>query len=186
MKMNIKFDYAFICRKIVEEQLNSLRLEYTLTHAGEIDFKTEPTAIQIQEISKALGKYGIEVLNNPQNVLVQRIKDAITELVNDANKTRKLTISSYLAAELKYSYSHLSTIFSETTHSSIENFIILKKIDAAKHFIIHENLTLTEIAHRLNYSSVAHLSAQFKKITGLTPSAFQRIIKKRKERELMP
>jgi AraC-like DNA-binding protein len=80
----------------------------------------------------------------------------------------------------------LSSVFSEITHSSIENFIILKKIDVAKHLIIHKNLTLTEIAYRLNYSSVAHLSAQFKKTTGLTPSAFQRIIKRRKETEQMP
>lgn len=184
--MNIKFDYTYICKTIVQEQLNTLGLEYTQPNIGEIAFKTKPTITQLEEITKAFSNYGIEVLNNPQNVLVQRIKDAITMLVSDADKAGKLTISNYLADELNYSYSHLTTVFSETTHSSIENFVILKKIDLAKHLIIHKNLTLTEIAHRLNYSSVAHLSAQFKKTTGLTPSAFQRIIRKRKERELLP
>jgi len=181
MKMNIKFDYTVLCKTILQEQLNTLGLAYTLKNLGEIEFKQKPTDTQLKEITVAFGKYGIEVLNNPQNVLVQRIKDAITELVNDADKARKYTISSYISDKLNYSYSHLSTIFSETTHSSIENFIILKKIDVAKHLIIHKNLTLTEIAYRLNYSSVAHLSAQFKKTTGLTPSAFQRIISKRKK-----
>lgn len=186
MKMNIKFDYTYLCKKILQEQLDTLGLAYTLPSAGEINFNKKPNDAEIQKISKALGSYGIEVLHNPQNVLVQRIKDVITELVNDTDKARKFTVSNYLADELKYSYSHLSSVFSEITHSSIENFIILKKIDVAKHLIIHKNLTLTEIAYRLNYSSVAHLSAQFKKTTGLTPSAFQRIIKRRKETEQMP
>jgi AraC-like DNA-binding protein len=112
--------------------------------------------------------------------LVQRIKDAITELIHNQEEENLYKVSAYLSEKLDYSYSYLSTVFSETTYTSIENFIILKKIDYAKELIITNNLTLTEIAFKLNYSSVAHLSYQFKKTTGLTPSAFQNIIEKRK------
>ncbi|QLG44973.1 helix-turn-helix domain-containing protein [Costertonia aggregata] len=186
MKMNIKFDYSFICETVLKEQLDALGLQYTLINMGEVVFQKKPTDLEREKIVQALARYGIEVLNDPHNVLVQRIKDCVTALIKDDDKARKYTVSSYLTDELNYSYSYLSTVFSEATHSSIENFIILKKIDVAKQLIIHKNLTLTEIAYKLNYSSVAHLSAQFKKTTGLTPSAFQRIIKKRKEKGITP
>ncbi len=186
MILNIKFDYMMICKTILKEQLDALDLDYTIKSLGEIEFKKNPTETQFLKITEAFEKYGIELLVDSRNVLVQRIKDAITSLLNSTEDARKYNISTYLTEELNYSYSYLSTLFSEATHSSIENFIILKKIDLAKHMIIHKNLTLTEIAYSLNYSSVAHLSAQFKKTTGLTPSAFQRIIKKRKDREVMP
>ncbi|MDN3667380.1 helix-turn-helix domain-containing protein [Algibacter miyuki] len=183
MKMNIKFDYNIICKAVLQEQLDGLNLKYKLNNLGEIHFNKHLTAKELESLTLAFGKYGIEILANPQNVLVERIKDLITELINDSEKSRKYNVSHYLSDTLNYSYAHLSSIFSEITYSSIENFIILKKIDLAKQLIIHKNLTLTEIAHELNYSSVAHLSTQFKKTTGLTPSAFQRIIKKRQEIE---
>lgn len=184
MTLNIKFDYTLICKTVLQEQLESLGFEYAMKSLGEIEFKRKPTAFQKKQLSEALKKYGIEILEDSQSVLVQQIKDALTELVNNPNVSQKYNVSDYLADKLNYSYAHLSTVFSETNHSSIENFIILKKIDVAKHLIIHKNLTLTEIAYRLNYSSVAHLSSQFKKTTGLTPSAFQRIIKKRREKDV--
>ena len=183
MKINIKFDYTFICKAVLHEQLELLGLDYKLNNLGEVEFQKKLSAQELETLTKAFSKYGIEILANPHNVLVERIKDLITELINDPEKSRKYNVSSYLADELNYSYAHLSSVFSEITYSSIENFIILKKIDLAKHLIIHKDFTLTEIAHQLNYSSVAHLSAQFKKTTGLTPSAFQRIIKKRHEIE---
>lgn len=184
--MNITIDYSIICKAVLQEQLDALGLPYTLKHLTEVRFKHRLTDTQKEQVEKTLGKYGIEILENPQNILVQRIKELITELVNDDDKGRKYNVSTYLSDKLNYSYAHLSAQFSEVTHSSIENFIILKKIDAAKQMIVGKNLTLTEIAYRLNYSSVAHLSAQFKKTTGLTPSTFQRIIKKRSEISLTP
>jgi len=112
--------------------------------------------------------------------LVQKIKDAIIELVfmEDSNNYKS---SVFLAEKLNHSYGYLSNVFSEVTYSSIENFIILQKIERAKQLIIINEMSLTEIAFLLNYSSVAHLSTQFKNTTGITPSAFQRIIKKRRE-----
>jgi len=111
--------------------------------------------------------------------LVQKIKDTITEMVNSEEP---LTVKSsvYLTEKLNHSYGYLSNLFSEVTYTSIENFIIIQKIELAKNLIINNQLTLTEIAFKLNYSSVAHLSTQFKNITGITPSAFQRIIAKRR------
>lgn len=183
MKINIKFDYSSICKVVLQEQLDALKLDYKINNLGEIEFSKNLTALELEQLSTAFSKYGIEILANPQNVLVQRIKDVIVELINDSEKSRKYNVSNYLADELNYSYAHLSSVFSEVTYSSIENFIILKKIDLAKQLIIQKDFTLTQIAHELNYSSVAHLSAQFKKTTGLTPSSFQRIIKKRQEIE---
>jgi len=186
MILNIKVNYMLICRTVLKEQLDALDVDYSIKSLGEIEFKKKPSEAQFLKLTEAFEKYGIELLEDSQNGLVQLIKEAIAHLLNNVEDVRKYNISTYLTEELKYSYSYLSTLFSEATHSSIENFIILKKIDLAKHMIIHKNLTLTEIAYSLNYSSVAHLSAQFKKTTGLTPSTFQRIIKKRKEREVMP
>lgn len=186
MKLNIKFDYTLICKTVIKEQLEALGLPYTQKSMGEIELKNKPSPAEKERLGAALNKYGIEILEDTQHVLAQRIKDTITVLLNDPEASKKYTVSNYLSEKLNYSYSYLSTVFSETSHSSIENFTILKKIDVAKHLIIHKNLTLTEIAYRLNYSSVAHLSAQFKKTTGLTPSAFQRIINKRKAKDVTP
>jgi AraC-like DNA-binding protein len=110
--------------------------------------------------------------------LVEQIKYAIDSMLTDDNAREKLSV--YLSGQLHYSYAHLSRVFSETTYTSIENFVILRKIERAKELLATTNLTLTEIAYRLNYSSVAHLSGQFKKNTGLTPTGFQRILEKRK------
>lgn len=182
MTLHLQFDYDSLRKAVLKEQLGALGLAYTLVNASEIKFKKELSNSEKEQVAKALGKYGIEIAVSPEDGLVERIKDAITAFLNDSKRTRKDNISTYLSNTLHYSYAYLSGIFSEKTHSSIENLLILKKIDQVKHFIIHKNLTLTEIAYQLHYSSVAHLSAQFKKTTGLTPSAFQRIIKKRKEK----
>lgn len=185
MRVSIQFDYSLLCKTVLTEQLDHLGVAYSFKSSSEIEFKSNLTPLQKTELQKAFSRYGITILEDTQNILVQDIKNTITELLNDFDKTKKYNVSTYLSEKLNYSYSHLSTVFSETTHSSIENFVILKKIDVAKQLIIKENLTLTEIAFQLNYSSVAHLSAQFKKTTGLTPSSFRHIIEKRKEKELM-
>jgi len=180
MIVNLQIDYTLLSKTVIEEQLDHLGLPYHLKGIGEIEFKTKPTSSQLKALEITLQKYGIAIIDDTQNILVQRIKHTITEFLKDDDKVSKYNISAYLSEALNYSYSHLSTVFSEATHSSIENFVILKKNDVAKQLIIEDNLTLTEIAFKLNYSSVAHLSAQFKKTTGLTPSNFRRIIKKRK------
>lgn len=186
MVLNVKFDYNILGRTVLEEQLNALNVAYELKGSGEIKFKQKLSAEQRQDLAQSFERYGIEILNSQNDVLVQHIKDYVTVYLSDDRITKKYNVSTYLANKLNYSYSYLSTVFSEATHSSIENFVILKKIDLAKKLMTNNNLTLTEIAFRLDYSSVAHLSAQFKKTTGLTPSTFQRILKKRKDSEVMP
>lgn len=161
-------------------QLDNMGLEYELFGLGEFELKKNPSIAQQQQLIDKLGEYGIEVVNDQQSVLVNKIKDAIEEMIEQNTEESRDNISVYLSNKLNYSYSYLSGIFSELTHTSIENFVILKKIDFAKSLMLTDNYTLTEIAYKLNYSSVAHLSAQFKKTTGLTPSAFQTIIKRRK------
>ncbi|AIY12881.1 helix-turn-helix domain-containing protein [Cellulophaga baltica] len=184
MTINVKFEYNTLCRKVLCEQLDAMGFTYTLLGTGEIDFKQTPSSAQMLVLSEKLSAYGIEIISNQQTALVQRIKDAVTLVVNGDEEAQKYNVSTYLSEKLDYSYAYLSNLFSEITHTSIENFVILKKIDVAKTLIIENNLTLTEIAYKLNYSSVAHLSTQFKKTTGLTPSSFQKIIKKRKEKAI--
>ncbi|MDO6439274.1 AraC family transcriptional regulator [Cyclobacterium sp. 1_MG-2023] len=130
-------------------------------------------------IIHSLNKYGITVLDDQKETLVDRIKNTIDEMLNDEN-ARHLKVSSYLSDKLGYTYSYLSSVFSENTYSSIENYLILRKVDLVKELLQEGNLNLTEIAFRLNYSSVSHLSGQFKKTTGLTPSSFQRIMERKK------
>lgn len=186
MQMNIKIDQRALCLKVLKAQLNALGVAYTIKNLGEVSFAHKLSKTQRKTLAEAFQTYGIEILQEPNDILVQRIKNAVTELLGDFEKSGKYNVSTYLSHELHYSYAHLSTVFSEQTHTSIENFVILKKIDLAKRLIISKKLTLTEIAYRLNYSSVAHLSAQFKKTTGLTPSAFQRIVEKRNNRGTTP
>ncbi|GBF20404.1 DNA-binding transcriptional regulator MelR [Arenibacter sp. NBRC 103722] len=184
MRIYLKFDFNLICKTVLQEQLDALGMNYTIHGVGEIEFDKRPTNEEEQEMASVLGNYGIEIMDDQQMALVQRIKDSISEWINDEENPKLYNFSSYLSEKLDYSYTYLSSIFSEATYSSIENFVILKKIDFAKSLILQNNLTLTEIAYKLNYSSVSHLSAQFKKTTGLTPSTFQKIILKRKERAL--
>ena len=179
MKIYVTFDFNITRNAILKEQLDKLGVTYTIVSTKEITLGEKLTAEQKSLLAELLAKYGVTIIDNQKTELVQRIKDTINEMLAD-DEANLYKISAYLADKLNYSYAYLSNLFSENTYTSIENFIILKKVDHAKELIANTDLTLTEIAFRLNYSSVAHLSGQFKKTTGLTPSAFQKIIKKRK------
>ena len=158
-------------------------IAHTLNGLGEVEIHRELSPEELEALADRLHHYGIQILGNPKMVLVQRIKDTIDRMLRNDN-LRLYKISSYLSDQLEYSYAHLSNLFSEATHSSIENFVILRKVNYAKELIASGNHSLTEIAYRLNYSSVAHLSNQFKKTTGLTPTKFQRILQKRREHRI--
>ncbi|MEB8328882.1 AraC family transcriptional regulator [Flavobacteriaceae bacterium KMM 6897] len=180
MKLNVKYDYSTICKIVLQEQLTSLSVPYRLHGHGEIEFERPLNEDQKNKLRTSLAFYGIEIIEDQKSALVHRIKETINNMMHHHEKARNYKVSSYLSETLNYSYVYLSNVFSEVTYSSIENYVILKKIDHAKSLIISNNCTLTEIAYQLNYSSVAHLSYQFKKTTGLTPSAFQKIIQKRR------
>ena len=180
MKIFLKTDTNFLIKKVLEEKLDVFNVKYNLINTNEILFLETIDTVVYNKIATILNEYGFEIIENQKNIIVQKIKETIIEMVfNEEAPTVKSSV--YLADKLNHSYGYLSNIFSEVTYTSIENFIIIQKIEYVKKLIVHHDLTLTEIAFKLNYSSVAHLSTQFKNATGITPSAFQRIITKRRE-----
>ena len=179
MTLFVKYDLDLLCKTLLKEQLDAQDISYSLGSLGEIHIEGKLSPEKQENLTAALKKYGIDILSKQKVSLIDRIKNAIDDyLRNEDFRTEKL--STYLSNKLHYSYAHLSTVFSENTYMSVENYTILKKIDLAKELMCNTNLTLTEIAFRLDYSSVAHLSRQFKKTTGLTPSVFQSIMNKKK------
>lgn len=180
MKFYIKYDINMACKTILQEQLDKLQIKYAITGFGEVELKEAVDTEKLRQLTADLGHYGMEIVESQKSILVQKIKDSIIEMVYIEDKLPNENISSYLADKLKHSYGYISNLFSDVTYTSIEKYIILQKTERAKQLIISGDLTFTEIAWKLNYSSVAHFSNQFKNTTGLTPSAFQRIINKRR------
>jgi len=183
MKLFLKYDFNKVCKAILEEQLEKLQLPYYVLGLSELEILNTPSETEIKQLQEQLLKYGIEIVETPKRILVQKTKDAINEMVYEKDNLPVSKISDYLAGQLHHSYGYLANLFSEVTYTSIENYIIIQKIERAKQLILTNELTFTEIAYKLNYSSVAHFSTQFKNVTGLTPSAFQRIIRKRRNQE---
>ena len=179
MKLNIRYDINLACKVILQEQLDKLDVSYEVSGMGEIYVNGALTPEVYNKLKLAIIKYGIEIVDDPKKAIVQQIKEVISKMVFKEEKLPESKISAYISDKLNLSYGYISKLFSEITYTSIENFIILQRIERAKQLIIEESLTLTEVAWKLNYSSTAHLSTQFKKTTGLTPTQFQRILQKR-------
>ncbi len=180
MKIFIKFDFNTVCRKVLEDKLIKHQIKHRILGFGEVELLEKVPDAKFAELTQELQEYGIDIIENQKSILVQKIKDTIIEMIHNPDLVN-VKSSVYLAEKLGHSYGYLSNLFSDVTYTSIENFIILQKIEHAKQLIVSSDLSLTEIAFQLNYSSVAHLSTQFKNVTGITPSAFQRIIVKRRE-----
>ena len=178
--MYVKFDFNTLCMKVLEEKLRDQGLKYRLLNFGEVELYESLTQEQCNTFKKKLEDYGIEVIESQKTALVQKIKDAITEFIG-SDEVIPVKASIYIAEKLNHSYGYLSNVFSEVANTSIENFIMIQKIEYAKELIISKRHNLTEIAQILNYSSVAHLSTQFKNMTGITPSYFQKIMTMRRE-----
>ena len=178
--MYVKFDFNALCKKVLDERLKEQGLKYRLLNFGEVEFYESFTKEQHKIFKKNLEDYGIEIIESQKTALVQKIKDAIVELVF-SDEAVSVKASIFIAEKLNHSYGYLSNLFSEVAFTSIENFIILQKIEYAKVLIINNKQSLTEIAHKLKYSSVAHLSTQFKNMTGITPSQFQKIVAMRRK-----
>lgn len=183
LKLNIKYDIHLAAKVILQEKLEELGIMYQMNGMGEVQVNGTVTPDQYKALEASIRKYGIEIIDNPKNAIVQKIKEVIIELVYSDAKLPDSKISAYIADKMNLSYSYLAKIFAEVTYTSIENFMILQRIERVKKLIIEEKLTCTEVAWKMNYSSVAHLSNQFKKTTGLSPTSFQRIIAKRNSPE---
>ena len=159
--------------------MHELDIKCELDKSGELVLPDDISPEKRDQVNLALSRYGITLQSKQADTIAESIKRAIQELLaSPAMRTEK--VSAYLSDKLGYSYTYLSTQFSEATLTSIENFLILRRIEMVKTLLIEKRDNLTEIARKLDYSSVAHLSRQFKKTTGLTPTAFMRIIEKRK------
>ena len=180
MKLFLKFDFNTIAKIHLKGLLANANIHYKTISFGEIEISGKLSASELDDLTTSLNMNGIEIIENQKGIFVQKIKDAIIEMIQ-TEETVMVKSSVFLAEKLNHSYGYISNLFSEITYTSIENFIIIQKIELAKQLLTNNELSLTEIAYKLNYSSVAHLSTQFKNTTGITPSAFQRIITKRKE-----
>ena len=181
MKLFLKFDFNTVSKKVLESKFNELNLEYKILGFGEVELLKKLSPEEYLALNESLNDYGIEIVESQKAILVQKIKDVIIDMVFNEDINVNVKSSVYLSEKLGHSNGYLSNLFSEITYSSIENFIIIQKIEYSKQLLLNTELNLTEIAFKLNYSSVAHLSTQFKNTTGITPSAFQRIIFKRRE-----
>ena len=180
MKLLLKFDFTKVCNTILKQKLEAHQFNYQQTAFGEIELMAKVSEEQLKRFHDDINDYGIEIIEDPKKIVIQKIKDVIVDMVfNERDVNVKTSV--YLAERLEENYNYLSNLFSEVTYTSIENFIILQKIEYTKILLTNEELSLTEIAFKLDYSSVAHLSKPFKNTTGITPSAFQRIIAKRKQ-----
>jgi len=185
MKLHIKYDINLCCKIVLKEQLDKLQLPYNISGLGEVILTGTVPTVKYDELELCLKKYGIEIINEPKNVLVQKIKDAIVEMVYLKETLPISNNSAFLADKLNKSYNYLSDVFSEVTLTSIQSFIIYHRVERTKQEIIEGNLNISEIAWKLKYSSVAHLSNEFKKVIGLTPTRFQRIFASRKENDII-
>jgi len=168
------------CKMVVKEELRKLGLHFTTVDLGTVEVMENITQEQRDQLKIALFKSGLELMDDKKAILIEKIQNVIVEMIHYEDELPKTNFSDYLAEKLNYDYTYLANLFSETKGITIEHFIILHKIERVKELIIYDELNLSEIAWKLHYSSVAHLSNQFKKITGLTPSFFKSLKHKKR------
>ncbi len=179
MILYIKYMVSLRCKMVVKSELDKLGLAYRTVDLGEVLMEGNITDEQRAHLKTALLKSGLELMDDKKAILVETIKNIIIEMVHYEDELPKTNFSDYLSEKLNYSYTYLANLFSETKGITIEHFMILHKIEKVKELILYDELSLSEIAWKLHYSSVGHLSNQFKKITGLTPTYFKSLKEKR-------
>jgi AraC-like DNA-binding protein len=180
LKLFIKYMVSERCKMAVKEELKKLGLHFIVVDLGEVEIMENITAEQREQVKSALRNSGLELMDDKKAVLIEKIKNAIVEMVHHTDEVIKVNFSDYLAEKLKHDYTYLANMFSEVQGTTIEQFVISHKIERIKELIIYGELNITEIAWKMNYSSVAHLSNQFKKMTGLSPSHFKQLKDKRR------
>ncbi len=168
------------CKMVVKSELEKLGLHYVSVELGEVEIKENISPEQLNQFGEGLKKSGLELMDDKKSILVEKIKNIIIELVHYTDEQIKVNLSDFLSEKLDYDYTYLANLFSEVKGTTIEKYYLLHKIERVKELIVYNELNFTEIAHKMNYSSVAHLSNQFKKITGLTPSHFKKLKYKRR------
>ena len=181
MKLYIKYMVSLRCKMLVKEELRKIGLNDVYVELGMVETQNDITEEQREAIRNNLAKAGLELLEDKRNILVEKIKNVIVEMIHHAENVPNVNDSEYISKKLGYDYTYLSNTFSEVKGMTIQKFIILNKIEKAKEMLLYDEDNLTEIAYKLNYSSVAHLSNQFKKVTGFTPSFFKEMKLKREK-----
>lgn len=169
------------CQMVVKAELEKLGLQYAYVKIGEADIIGDIKPEQTEQLKLNLQKGGLILMDNKKSVLVEKIKSVIIELVHYSEDQIKINLSDYLAEKLNHDYTYLANLFSEVKGITIEKFYLTHKIERVKELIVYDELNISEIAYKMHYSSVAHLSNQFKKYTGLTPSHFKMLKIKRRE-----
>ncbi len=169
------------CKLIVKSELAKLGLHFRIVELGVADIKENITAVQREHLRTALLKSGLELMEDKKAILIEKIKNIVVEMVHYSDEPLKTNFSDYISERLGHDYTYLANIFSEVTGTTIEHYIIAHKIERVKELLLYDELNLTEISYMMNYSSVAHLSNQFRKVTGLTPTFFKQLKHERRK-----
>lgn len=180
MKLYIKYMVSRRCIMIVKEILREMDLHFIMVDLGVVEIMEELTPVQLEELNNALQESGLELMDDKRAILIESIQSVIIEMIHNEKDLTSINYSEYISEKLNHNYTYLSNIFSEVKGTTIQQFIILHKIEHIKELIMYDELNMTEISYKMNYSSVAHMSNQFKKITGLTPSHFKLLKDKRR------
>lgn len=180
MILYIKYMVSLRCKMMVKEELKKIGLHHVIVDLGVVEILEDITPVQFDILKKNLAMSGLELLDDKKAILIEKIKDVIIEMVHYTDELPKVNYSEYISDKLHQDYTYLSNIFSEVKGITIQQFIINHKIERVKELLLYDEMNLSEIAYLLNYRSVAHLSGQFKKVTGLSPSYFKQLKKKRK------
>ena len=168
------------CKMVVKAELDTLGLHYTAVELGVIEIMEEITKEQREKLKAALLESGLELIEDKRAMLIEKIKIVITEMIHYSDELPRVNYSEYISKTMGYDYTYLANIFSEVKGITIEHYIIAHKIEKVKELLLYDELNLTEISYRMNYSSVSHLSTQFKKVTGLTPTFFKNLKDKKR------
>lgn len=168
------------CKMAVKEELKKLGLHFIVVDLGEVDIMENISVEQREELKAALLLSGLELMDDKRAMLIEKIKNVIIEMVHHTDEMIKVNFSNFLSEKLNHDYTYMANLFSEVQGTTIEQFIIAHKVERIKELMIYGELNITEIAYKMNYSSVAHLSNQFKKVTGLSPSHFKQLKDKRR------
>jgi AraC-like DNA-binding protein len=163
------------CKMVVREELTRLGLHFGTVELGEVEVAEDLSTQQRDQLRVALGKAGLELMDDQRGVIIEKIKQIIIEIVHYSEEPLSVNLSEYLSRKLHRDYTTLATLFTEVQGITIEKFFIYHKIERVKELLVYDKLSLTEIAYNMHYSSVSHLSTQFKKMTGLTPSFFKQL-----------
>ncbi|HEY1045761.1 MAG TPA: helix-turn-helix domain-containing protein [Bacteroidia bacterium] len=179
MRYYIKFMVSLRCKNLVKEELNRIGIDFAIIELGMFELPQKLSDSQIKSLKANLAFSGLELLEDKKAILIEKIKNAIVEMIHFEVDLPKQNYSDYLSEKLGYDYTYLSNIFSMVNGMTIQHFIIINKIEKIKELLLYNELSLSEISFQLHYSSAAHMSNQFKKITGLTPSYFKQLKKTR-------